>query len=133
LNRFWLIGGGVVLAAAGVIGWLNAGNELQLASALVLADVTTPGCDGAGQVHLVLGNAADRPMQRVAGVLSVMGPGADQPTPVGKFEITGPIAPGQKVEACATVDVALLAGRDRTTLDWLARATAVEFGEAGAN
>jgi hypothetical protein len=129
----WLIGAMLVLALAAVIGWLNAGNELQLQSALVLADVTTTGCDGAGQVHLLLGNAADRPMQKVTGVLSVAGPGTDQPTPVGNFEITGPIAPGQKVEACAAVDETLLAGRDRGSLDWLARATAVEFGEPGGN
>lgn len=133
MNRFWFIGGGMVLAIAAFIGWLNAGNELRLQSALVLADITTPGCDGAGQLRLVLGNAADRPMQRVAGVLSVTGPGIDSPTPVGNFEITGPIAPGQKVEACSAIDESLLAGRDRATLDWLARATAVEFAEPGPN
>jgi hypothetical protein len=129
----WLIGGALVLALAALIGWLNAGNELQLQSALILADVTTPGCDGAGQVHLMLGNAADRPMQRVTGVLSVVGSPTDQATPVGNFEITGPIVPGRKVEACAAVDEILLAGRDRATLDWLARATAVEFVESGSN
>ncbi len=133
MDRFWLIGGGLVLAIAAFIGWLNAGSELRLQSALVLADTTTPGCDRAGQVHLVLGNAADQPMQKVTGVLSATGPGIDQPTPVGNFEITGPVAPGQKVETCAALDESLLAGRDRATLDWLARATAVEFGEAGAN
>jgi len=127
LNRLWLIGGCVVLGIAVVIGWLNAGNEARLEAALVLADVTTPGCDGPGEVHLVLGNAADRPMQTVAGVLSVAGSATEQPEPVGNFEVTGPIAPGQKAQACVGVDESLLAGRDRAVLLWLARATAVTF------
>jgi len=121
-----------VLVMAGIVGWLNAGNEATLQSALVLADVTTPGCDGPGQVHLVLGNAAERPMLKVSGVLSVADPSGEQPIPVGNFEVTGPIGTGQKVETCAAMDETLIAGRDRAALMWRARPTAVEFGEAGA-
>jgi hypothetical protein len=130
LNRLWLAGGLLVLAIAGVIGWLNAGREAQLVDALILADVSTPGCDGPGQVHLVLGNAAARSIARVEGVLSISAPGADQPTPMGNFELAGPVAPGAKVDACVAFDEARLAGRDRASLTWLARATAVEFTDA---
>lgn len=129
MNRLWLIGGVLALALAAVIGWLNAGNETRLEAALVLADVTTPGCDGAGQVHLALGNAADRAMLKVAGVLSVAADATEPPVPVGNFEVPGPVAPGQKVEACVAVDETRLEGRERRALLWLARATAVEFAE----
>lgn len=127
MNRLWLIGGCLVLGIAVVIGWLDAGNQERLEAALVLADVTTPGCNGAGQVHLVVGNAAERTLGKVAGVLSVAGSAAEQPVPVGNFEVTGPVAPGQRVEACVAVDETRLGGRARAALLWLARATAVEF------
>ena len=116
MNRLWLTGGLLVLAIAIVIGWFNAGNEARLGTALVLADVTTPGCDGAGQVRLTLGNASDRPMLEVRGVISVAGSTTAQPDPLGNFELTGPIPPGQKLEACVAVDEAPLAGRDRAAL-----------------
>jgi len=130
LNRLWLIGGVLILALAGVIGWLNASTEGQLQTALMLADVTTAGCDGAGQVHLRIGNAADRPMLKVSGVLSVVGSSAEPMVPMGNFEVTAPIAPGQKVDACVASDETGIAGRDRKALEWLARATAIEFGDA---
>jgi hypothetical protein len=127
LNRTWLIGGVLVLLGAALFGWLNASKDAQLDVALVLADATTPGCDGAGQVHLVLGNAADKPMTKVEGVLSVAGSDSEQPVPVGNFELKGTFAPGQKSEACVAVDEGRLASRDRKGLVWLARATAIEF------
>ena len=129
MNRLWLTGGLLVLAIAIVIGWLNAGNEARLGTALVLADVTTPGCDGAGQVRLTLGNASDRPMLEVRGVISVAESTTAQPDPLGNFELVGPIPPGQKLEACVAVDDTPLAGRDRAALIWLARATVVEFAD----
>ena len=126
-----MIGGVFILVLAGVIGWLNAGKEAQLQTALMLADVTTVGCDGAGQVHLVIGNAADRPMLKLEGVLSVAGSPAEQPVPAGNFEVTMPIAVGQKVDACVASDESLIAGEDRKALEWLARATMIEFGDTG--
>ncbi len=129
MNRYWLLGGLVILAGAGVVGWLNAGAQVQLVDALILADTTTPGCDGAGQVHLLIRNAAERPMARVDGVLSVASQDA-QPTPIGNFEVTGPISAGGSKEACATVDESLLPPGDRVTLLVLARATAIEFAPA---
>jgi len=130
LNRLWLIGSVLILALAGLIGWLNAGNESQLQTALMLADVTTAGCEGAGQVHLRIGNAADRPMLRLSGVLSADGSSTEPPVPVGSFEVTTPIAPGQQVDACVASDETGIAGRDRKALEWLARATSIEFSDA---
>jgi hypothetical protein len=49
---------------------------------------------------------------------------------MGNFELAGPVAPGAKVDACVAFDEARLAGRDRASLTWLARATAVEFTDA---
>lgn len=117
-----------MLAAAVVFGWLTAGNDARLEAALILADATTPGCNGPSQVHLTLGNAADKTITKVEGVLSVAASATERPTPIGNFEVPGPIAPRQKLGTCITVDEAALAGRDRTTLLLLARATAVEFG-----
>jgi hypothetical protein len=128
LTRLWLIGGVLVLAAAGLFGWLSANKEAQLDVALILADATAPGCDGVGQVHLVLGNAADKPMTKVEGVLSVAASADATPTPIGNFELSGTFPPGQKSEACVPVDESQLTGKDRATLVWLARATAIEFG-----
>jgi len=125
----WLIGGALVLMIAAILGWLVAGRNEQLDTALILADVTTPGCDGPGQVHLTLGNAAGRVMTKVEGVLSIAATGSETPTPAGNFELAGPIEPGRKLEACVAVDETALAGRDRATQVWLARATAVEFGD----
>ena len=131
MDRLWLLGGVVVVLVAAIIGWLDAGAEARLESALVLADVATPGCDEAGKVHLVLGNAADRPMRNATGVLSIARTATEQPVPIGNFEVMGPIAPGHKIDACVAVDEARIAGGDRKALVWLARTTAVEFDEAG--
>lgn len=127
MNRLWLIGGGVVLAIAAILGWLSASRNDQLDTALILADVTTPGCDMPGRVHLTLGNASQRTMTRVEGVLSVATAGNAAPAPAGNFEVDGAIAPGQKLEACVAVDEPPSTAGDRATLLWLARATAIEF------
>lgn len=127
MNRLWLIGGGLLLLIAAILGWLSASRNDQLDTALILADVTTPGCDTPGRVHLTLGNASGRTITRVEGVLSVAAGGYAAPAPAGNFEVTGAIAPGQKLEACVPVEEPLSAGNDRATLLWLARATAIDF------
>lgn len=132
MNRLlWLLGL-LVLVGAGVLGLLSAGNQTRLDTALILADVATPGCDAPGQVHLVLGNAGDRPIGKVEGVLSVAATDAEPPVPVGNFDVAGPVGPGQRLEACVPVDESQLAGKDRVTLTWLARATVIEFEDAGS-
>lgn len=127
MNRLWLIGGGLLLLIAAILGWLSASRNDQLDTALILADVTTPGCDTLGRVHLTLGNASGRTMTRVEGVLSVAAGGNAVPAPAGNFEVTGAIAAGQKLDACVPVEEPLSAGNDRATLLWLARATAIDF------
>jgi len=129
MNRFWIIGAVVVLGAAGVVGWLTAGNEARLDMVLVLADVTTAGCDGVGQVHLKIGNASGRVLTTVEGVLSIMASTSETPTPIGNFVVREPIVAGQTAEACVSFDEPRLDGRARSSLIWLARATIVEFAE----
>ncbi len=129
MNRLWVIGAVLVLAAAGVVGWLTAGNEARLDTAPILADVTTAGCDGVGQVHLTIGNASGRVITSVQGVLSVADSISEPPTPIGNFELNEPIAAGQAGRACVPVDEARVGDRARTTLVWLARAAIVEFAE----
>lgn len=132
MNRLWLLLGLVVLIGAVVFGLLSAGNQSRLDTALILADVTTPGCDAADKVHLVLGNAGDRPIGKVEGVLSVAATDAESPLPVGNFEVAGPVGPGQRLEACVPVEESLLAGKDRAAPTWFARATAIEFAAAAS-
>jgi hypothetical protein len=129
VNRFWIIGAAVVLVAAGVVGWLTAGNEARLDTVPILADVTTAGCDGVGQVHLRVGNASGRVVIGVEGVLSIAATDSEAPIPIGNFVLSEPIAPGQAARACVPVDEARIGGRARSTLIWLARATIVSFAD----
>lgn len=127
MNRFWIIGG--VLVLAGIVGWLTAGNEATLDTVPVLADVITPGCDAPGQVHLTIGNASGRGIANLEGVLSVAFSADETPTPIGNFELSGPFASGEATKACVPVEEARLEGRARTTVVWLARTTVVRFVE----
>lgn len=129
MNRFWIIGGLLVLVAAGVVGWLTADNEARLMAVPILADVTTPGCEGAGRVHLRVGNASGRTVARIEGVLSIAASPSEPPTPIGNFELGETITAGQAVTACVPVDEALVGDRSIETLIWLARATMVEFAD----
>lgn len=129
MNRFWILGAVLVLVSAGVVGWLTAGNEARMDLVPILANVTTAGCDGVGQVHLTAGNASGRVVSRVEGVLSVAASAGEPPRPVGNFALEGPIAPGQTIGACVPIDEAGPGDSDRTTFAWLARATTVEFAE----
>ena len=132
MNRLWLLLGLAVLVAAIIFGWLSAGRQAQLDSALLLADVTAPGCDAPGQVQLTLGNASDRPILTVEGVLSVADSASSEPVPIGNFTIDGPVEPGARAESCVPLDEAKIAGKDRRALVWLARATVVTFGESAS-
>ena len=129
MNRFWILGALLVLVAAGVVGWLTADNEARLIAVPILADVTTPGCDGPGRVHLRAGNASGRTVARIEGVLSIAASPSEPPIPIGNFELGEPIAAGQAVTACVPVDEALVGDKSRETLIWLARSTIVEFAE----
>lgn len=119
----------LVLGSAGVVGWLTAGNEARLDTVPILADVTTEGCDGVGQVHLKVGNASGRAVTSVEGVLSIATSASDPPIPIGNFVLSEPIATGEPYRACVPVDEARLGGKDRSSLIWLARATIVEFAD----
>ncbi len=129
VNRFWILGALLVLVAAGVVGWLTADNEARLIAVPILADVTTPGCDGPGRVHLRAGNASGRTVARIEGVLSIAASPSEPPIPIGNFELGEPIAAGQAVTACVPVDEALVGDKSRETLIWLARSTIVEFAD----
>ena len=129
MNRFRILGALLVLLAAGVVGWLTADNEARLMAVPILADVTRPGCEGSGRLHLRVGNASGRTVARIEGVLSIAASPSEPPIPIGNFELGEPIAAGQAVTACVPVDEALVGDRSRETLIWLARATMVEFAD----
>jgi hypothetical protein len=132
MNRFWFVGGLLVLAFAVVIGWIEAGSQGRLVTALVLADVTAPDCDGPGQVKLTLGNADERVLMRVEGVISFSEPNSSDVLPMGNFVLEGPVATGGQLMECVEVDDSKLPGGDRKALVWMAQATSVAFDESAS-
>jgi hypothetical protein len=129
VGRFWFIGGVLVLLGALVVGLLIAGNDARLELAPILADATSAGCDGPGQLNLRVGNASGQVIARVEGVISVATTAGETARPVGNFEVQGPLEAGQALAACVAVDDGLLEGRDRTRVIWLARSTSIDFAE----
>lgn len=133
MNRLWLIGGALVIAAAAIFGWLTANREAEFDPLLVLAEATKPGCHGPGQVWLTVGNASGRQVLSADGVISIARSADEMPFPVGNFHFEGPLLPGLQRQFCATIVEPDLRGADRTRIWWLARVTAAEFGEATGN
>lgn len=133
MNRLWLIGGALVIAAAAIFGWLTANREAEFDQLLVLAESTGPGCDGPGQLWLTVGNGGSRPVVSAGGVISIARSVEERPFAVGNFQFEGPLLPGLQKQFCTAIVEPDLGGVDRTRVWWLARATAAEFGEATGN
>lgn len=133
MNRLWLIGGALVIAAAAIFGWLTANREAEFDRVMVLAEATRAGCDAPGQLWLTVGNGGDRPVLSADGVISIARAVEEKPFAVGNFHFEGPLLPGLQKQFCAAIVEPDLGGADRTRVWWLARATAAEFGEATGN
>jgi len=133
LNRFWLLGGGLVIVAAAGIGWLAAGRQAEFDRLPVLAETTEPGCDAPGQLWLTIGNASNRSALSADGVISIARSYDETPFAVGNFHFDGPLLPGLQKQFCAAIEEPQLEGADRKLVWWLARTTAAVFGEASGN
>ena len=127
MNRLTVIGVGAVLVGAVVAGFMSADREQALQGAMPLASTTTPGCTDAGRLWVELYNATDRPIAALDGILSRADAAGAEPVPVGNFRLDLPVSPGQHAGACIAFDEAGIAGRNRSEVNILARATDITF------
>lgn len=130
MKRLKWLGLAAILLGAIIVGFITADTDDRLQNLAILAIADHPGCEGRGQLWLQLGNAGERAVTRVDGIVSITETGSDRLIPVGNFTIEQAIAPLQQASACIAIDETALAGRDRAAVTWLARATALTFAKA---
>lgn len=125
MKRLGWLGLAAILLGAIVAGVITADTESRLQSVAMLVVTDHPGCEGRGQLWVQLGNAGKQTVVSVDGIVSIAEPGSDGLVPVGNFHLDLSVPPLGQASACIWIDEAALAGRDRASVSWLARATAV--------